>query len=264
MLFRSSTGPAGPQGPEGTFDLQNGIEFPVDGTFSITQTEMTSGETPLDAIIKAQNAPSGESTNGASLTLSGGSAGDVFSAAGDIIIDIGAENALNETGNIIVVADSEELLRINKTSGVSNISAPSSVILRTPNAYIHIVESGRNFNLGGERYTFSGGQKVNFPTPFNGTGTVSLNFNQNEEFTINMIANTIMGAPTNICDGTIYTIKFVQGSPARTVTWNAAFKFSTFSSTLTATPTAIDYFIFKGNAISNNVCCILAAKNVGT
>lgn len=266
-------GPIGPTGPAGTFDLTDGIVFPINANFSITQTEMSTGEFPLNAIIKAQNAPNGESIDGASLTISGGSAGDLFSKAGNIIIDIGIENAFNDIGGLVINSSVDEILRIDRTSNITDIATPSSMdlritggtssTLRTNNVSIFIFDAARYIAFSAEKYTFGGGQKISSAVPINGTGNVTLNFNQSDEFSVLLIGNTTMMAPTNINDGTMYTIKFVQGSPARTVTWNSAFKFSTFSNTVTATPTAIDYFIFKGNAVSNTLNCILVAKNAG-
>lgn len=63
--------------------------------------------------------------------------------------------------------------------------------------------------------------------------------------------NTTMGAPSNVIAGRVYTVRFVQTTPPRTVAWNVNFKWVGGTSgipTISTANGAVDRFTFIGRA----------------
>jgi hypothetical protein len=92
-------------------------------------------------------------------------------------------------------------------------------------------------------------------TPMNGAltdaGTITWDANVNGQVVaVTLAGSRSMGAPTNTVQYASYVLRVTQdGTGARTLTWNAAFKFGTAGApTLTATPNKTDILGFIGGA----------------
>lgn len=311
-------GPTGPQGPAGEqgedgaqgppgegLDLTNGIEFPTDGNFSITQAQSIDySDYPRSALIKAQDAAVSdpdvgyEGVRGGNLILSGGEPSDGAGIFGDVIVELGPDAGAG-TASFSLQSQESELLKINLANATTGIESTRNIAIRGTGVLLYgqnadyvtngmIAQANLNANLSlyaqtesqsatlnfytdstinyiyfnAGRYDFASGQRVGSVNSVSGNGNVTLNFTTSEEWYITLSGNVTMLAPQNIFDGTLYTVKFYQQG-SRTVTWNSAFKFNSFNSTVTSTAGAVDYFIFKGDYINQHLHCIQVVKNAG-
>ena len=71
----------------------------------------------------------------------------------------------------------------------------------------------------------------------------------NQVTTLTLTANTIFDAPTQMVDGSFYSIIIIQdGTGSRTASWNAVFKWAAATApTLTTTASAKDIFVFRSD-----------------
>jgi hypothetical protein len=266
--------------PPAPIGFSDGIAFPVDGTFSITQDILAVSGTPFGALISAQSAFPGDTVGGGSLTLKGGDPGDALSRAGDVYIDLGAIVS-GESARFRLMADDSLVLLCYASVGYTTISAPLTLSLSSSaetyvygvsrcqigvgSNLVNMTSSGIELNSSVVAYQ-SGCQRV--PTPTGGTiggSSITPNFalaGDELQYTLTQ-ATTTLNAPTNIRHGVVYTFKLTQGSANRTVTWNSVYRFGSASSVLSTTSGAIDYFVFKGDTSGTpSLRLLYAAKGV--
>lgn len=264
----------------GNFD--DGIVFPFDGTFSITQQDLSGSGAPADAIISAQNAFTDDLEDGGMLTLKGGNPGQNLNHSGAVRVDLGAEDATDsESARLLIRSGGDDFLSIFSrfsgariealysdlvvnSSGSATLSGNNNVQLSS-GLHAFNVSNFQGIGVYSSRMFFGVPcQRVPTPTATNVTGTtISIDFNVSGdelEFFLNQ-ASTTMNAPTNIQHGTVYTFKFRQVLANRVLTWNSIFKFGGTSSVLSTASGAIDYFVFKADG-TTTLRLLYASKGV--
>jgi hypothetical protein len=81
--------------------------------------------------------------------------------------------------------------------------------------------------------------------------TINWNMDNGSVMQVTLGGNRTMAAPTNHVAGGTYTAIIKQDATgARTMTWNAAFKFSGGSKTLTTTANAVDVAQFVSDGVN--------------
>ena len=102
------------------------------------------------------------------------------------------------------------------------------------------VTSSLNLVVNGQGYsptlTLTDGATINWDTDSGQVATVTLG------------GNRTVAAPTNLEDGSFYTLEVVQGTGGQTLSWNAVFKFtSAVAPTLSTAAGAKDYITFRSD-----------------
>jgi hypothetical protein len=255
------------------FQFPDGITFPADGNYSITQARAEDGTAPGAANLKAQSAPSDEAVDGAPIRLSGGDPGAVGNLGGGVVTELGPAVG-DTTAPLSVQMLGSEIMRLLRYNGTAAVRAAGSlvlqlysstrIVLQTTICSASLTEAGREFGLAFvKRFTMDGGQRQVLPAGgSSASGTLNLDFDVSEKWSYTLTGNATFAAPTNVLSGATYTIKLTQdGTGNRTASWNSVFKFGSLSGTLSTAAGAVDIFVFEGSP-SGNLHCILASKGV--
>jgi hypothetical protein len=254
------------------FPWHNGIEFPTDGTYSITQEIAETGITPVEANLKAQSAAVGDTEDGALLRLAGGDPGDPANRAGNVAVELGAAVSTT-TAALSVETEESPIMQLLQYIGRAAVRAGGSLVLQLYSATTVRMETAlRSLVLDDSgtltasfltRFTQGSGQRVMTPGQNNSiSGAIDLDFDVFERWSFGLSGNVTFNAPTNVVHGARYTIRVTQNAPgSRTATWNSVFKFGALNGTLSTATGAIDIFVFEGGD-SGEMHCILAAKGV--
>ena len=212
----------------GTFDGIVGGTTPADGSFTTLSSSGAATLTNIDGIVGA-NTPAAVTATQVDITAQGDlrlqdtTGGEYvgFQAAG-------TTTTYTVTMPAAVAASSGQALTIT-TSGIGSWSTVGDASVGTANEWT----AQQNFN--------------NTALSFDATQDWALTANQ--VATLTLTANTTFDAPTQMVDGSFYSLIIIQdGTGSRTASWNAVFKWAGGTApTLTTTASAKDILVWRSD-----------------